>query len=181
MCNQEIAKDDNNKTGILKLSEGELKEYPAKDLLRFMLKLGRFCRNEEQEHGHLTERGLYVAIELNIIRTILENRRRINPSLPYSLTKKERQYYFTINPNNPDYVEAHKFCCHHREMLEKDDKCGCFSCLKIFNPKEIYEWLECDIGQTALCPYCGIDSVIGESSGYPITKKFLKKMQDKWF
>ena len=31
MCNQEIAKDDNNKTGILKLSEGELKEYPTKD------------------------------------------------------------------------------------------------------------------------------------------------------
>ena len=40
---------------------------------------------------------------------------------PNSLTKKERQYYFTINPNNPDYIEAHKFCCHHREMLEKDN------------------------------------------------------------
>ena len=33
----------------------------------------------------------------------------------------------------------------------------------------------------AICPYCGMDSVIGESSGYPITKEFLQKMQEHWF
>ena len=25
-----------------------------------------------------------------------------------------------------------------------------------------------------MCPYCGIDSVIGESSGYPITREFME-------
>lgn len=181
MCNQEIAKEDNNTTEICILSQEELKACPTKDLLKMMLKLSRICRKEEKEYGHLLKSGICAAAELYIIRNILENRRRINPSLPYSLTPKEREYYFTINPNNPDYIEAHKFCCHHREMLEKDNRCGCFNCLNIFNPSEIEEWLDCDIGHTALCPYCGIDSVIGESSGYPITKEFLKKMQDKWF
>ena len=78
-------------------------------------------------------------------------------------------------------VEAHRFSSNNKEMLKKDDKCGCFYCLNIFSPSDIEEWLDCDIGHTALCPYCGIDSVIGESSGYPITKEFLKKMQDRWF
>ncbi|MCL2337863.1 MAG: cytoplasmic protein [Firmicutes bacterium] len=58
--------------------------------------------------------------------------------------------------------------------------CGCFYCQAIFSPKEIKEWVK-DISGTALCPYCGIDSIIGESSGYPITPQFLKKMYAQWF
>lgn len=75
--------------------------------------------------------------------------------------------------------KAHSFSSRHRKELESDKVCGCFYCLKIFNPKEIKEW--CDNEDTALCPYCGIDSVIGESSGYPITGKFLKEMHQYWF
>ncbi|MEQ8197378.1 MAG: cytoplasmic protein [Clostridiaceae bacterium] len=79
-----------------------------------------------------------------------------------------------------DYIEAHKYSSNHREQLLNDEKCGCFCCLTIFNPKEIEYWIK-DIAGTAVCPYCGIDSVIGESSGYPITKEFLEKMNSNWF
>jgi len=79
-----------------------------------------------------------------------------------------------------DYIEAHKFSSNHRDVLLKDGTCGCFYCLKIFNPNEINFWIE-DIGGTAVCPYCGIDSIIGESSGYPITIDFLEKMHKHWF
>ncbi len=34
---------------------------------------------------------------------------------------------------------------------------------------------------TAFCPLCGIDSVIGDASGIPITQEFLTAMHDKWF
>jgi hypothetical protein len=51
--------------------------------------------------------------------------------------------------------------------------------LKIFSPTEITDW--CDNEETAICPHCGIDSVIGESSGIPITKLFLKGMHKEWF
>ncbi len=49
-----------------------------------------------------------------------------------------------------------------------------------FRPKEISSWIE-DVGGTAICPYCGIDSVIGEHSGYPITREFLEQMRQYWF
>ena len=83
------------------------------------------------------------------------------------------------------YIEAHKYCCNHMEELKKDRVCGCFYCLSVFSPEEIETWLiadnDADRLGTAICPYCGIDSVIGESSGYPITKEFLKKMNECWF
>ena len=83
-------------------------------------------------------------------------------------------------PIGIDYIEAHEFASNHREKLLKDRKCGCFCCLKIFDPKEIQSWIK-DTSGTALCPYCGVDSVIGEYSGYPITTEFLKKLQHYWF
>ena len=83
------------------------------------------------------------------------------------------------------YIEAHKYSCNHMEELKKDKVCGCFYCLTVFSPEEIESWLiadnDADRLGTAICPYCGIDSVIGESSGYPITKEFLKKMNEHWF
>jgi hypothetical protein len=79
-----------------------------------------------------------------------------------------------------DYIKAHKYSSNHKDQLLKDEKCGCFFCLAIFNPKEILEWIE-DKAGTATCPYCDIDSIIGESSGYPITKEFLEKMNTYWF
>ncbi|MBE6593102.1 MAG: cytoplasmic protein [Ruminococcaceae bacterium] len=79
-----------------------------------------------------------------------------------------------------DLVAAHRYCTNNRESLKKDSVCGCFYCLKIFSPTEITEWIK-DANKTALCPYCEIDSVIGEGSGYPITKDFLGEMKKYWF
>jgi hypothetical protein len=77
------------------------------------------------------------------------------------------------------FEKAHGFTSKHRKELEKDSVCGCFHCMKIFHPTEIIEW--CDNGQTAICPHCGIDAVIGESSGFPITEPFLGEMHKEWF
>ena len=78
-----------------------------------------------------------------------------------------------------NFDRAHRFSSRNRNGLEKDSKCGCFYCLKIFNPIVIDEWW--DHEDTAVCPYCGIDSVIGENSGFPITELFLKGMHAQWF
>ena len=84
--------------------------------------------------------------------------------------------------HNLDFVKAHK---HHdnREEILKSEKCGCFYCLEIFSPDEIIEWHgedEHGIEQIAICVKCGIDSVIGSASGYPIERNFLSKMHDFW-
>ena len=77
--------------------------------------------------------------------------------------------------------KAHKYSINHKSTLINDSFCGCFHCLKIFNPNEITRWVKDSLDGTAMCPYCGIDSVIGESSGFPITKDFLLKMRKRWF
>lgn len=73
--------------------------------------------------------------------------------------------------------EIHRHSSYHRKKLEASSQCGCFYCEKIFNPKEIIDWIG---GQTALCPYCGIDSVISSAS-VPITEKLLNEMHMFWF
>lgn len=77
-------------------------------------------------------------------------------------------------------IAAHKYCNNNKEALMGDKLCGCFYCLRIFSPAEIEQWIDSK-HDTALCPHCGIDSVIGESAGYPITEEFLKEMNRYWF
>jgi len=78
-----------------------------------------------------------------------------------------------------DVFYAHKHTTKNREKLKGDSVCGCFHCIHLFDPSEIREWT--DNGKTALCPYCGIDAILGESSGYPMTEVFLTKMRNFWF
>ena len=83
----------------------------------------------------------------------------------------------------PDIVRAHRHSIRHREEVLASSLCGCFCCCAIFPPTEIVEWTDDreGIGQTALCPRCAIDSVIGSNSGYPITRAFLSAMKARWF
>lgn len=74
---------------------------------------------------------------------------------------------------------AHKHSSRHREEILSSANCGCFYCLSIFEPQSIKEWV--DHGQTALCPKCGIDSILGSNSGFPINMEFLMEMRKHWF
>lgn len=75
--------------------------------------------------------------------------------------------------------QAHNRSIRHKAELGMSDKCGCYYCQQTFEPKQITEW--CDKGVTALCPFCGIDSVIGSASGFDLTPEFLQEMNERWF
>lgn len=84
----------------------------------------------------------------------------------------------------PDIIEAHKRCKNHRDAVSKAYRCGCFYCCSVFAPGAILHW--CDpasddmqAGTTALCPRCGIDSVIPLEPG--MDGAFLQRMKDYWF
>lgn len=81
-------------------------------------------------------------------------------------------------------LEAHKHCANHRKELEMSEICGCFYCCSVFGSLEIKDWCDEDegaIGRTAMCPKCGIDSVIGSASNFPIETVFLESMKAHWF
>ena len=85
--------------------------------------------------------------------------------------------------NAHDLVAAHAHSLNHRHEVVRSDLCGCFYCRQTFVPEAIKEWIDerSGRGTTALCPKCGIDSVIGSASGYPIDADFLGRMHDRWF
>lgn len=88
----------------------------------------------------------------------------------------------SANKYNNQFLElAHKGCSSHRKELESCKLCGCFYCQKTFEPNEIEEWIkEKSNGETAICPKCGIDSVL--SSKLPIEDDmFLSEMKRFWF
>jgi hypothetical protein len=85
-----------------------------------------------------------------------------------------------------DYIAAHQHVNNNRIELSQSEKCGCFFCLNVFSPQEIFEWVdglteEDEVGTTALCPKCGIDAVIGAASGLALTEDFLQAMRRYWF
>ena len=79
---------------------------------------------------------------------------------------------------------AHAHSSRHRAELLASAVRGCFYCERTFSPEAIEDWAdegEDGMGQTALCPHCGIDSVIGDASGTEISADFLQTMHRYWF
>ncbi|MBS1994318.1 MAG: hypothetical protein JSS83_27590 [Cyanobacteria bacterium SZAS LIN-3] len=79
----------------------------------------------------------------------------------------------------PDVERAHKLSLYNRNQIQSNKSCGCFYCQAIFKPDEINEWIDQEL--TAICPRCGIDSVLASDSGYPINSEFLNSMKKRWF
>ncbi len=92
-----------------------------------------------------------------------------------------------------DLLAAHAHAANNRAEIEASSLCGCFHCLAIFRPAEIIAWsgggwdafgsaapAGASDGETALCPRCGSESVLGDKSGFPITPQFLTRMNEAW-
>lgn len=78
-----------------------------------------------------------------------------------------------------EIVAAHGHSAGNKSELNKSKLCGCFCCLKVFPVSEINEWVDED--KTAVCPKCGIDSVLGDAAGFELSPVFLKDMHEHWF
>ena len=76
---------------------------------------------------------------------------------------------------------SHKGSFINKKELLDSQICGCFYCENTFFPIEIIEWIkETDSNETAMCPKCGIDSIIDDS--FPINDPiFLAEMSKYWF
>ena len=67
----------------------------------------------------------------------------------------------------------------NRKEIVNSDLCGCFYCGNTFQASEIHEW--CDNGETAICPHCGIDSVLCNTPEIKISKQLLRLMNNLFF
>ena len=78
---------------------------------------------------------------------------------------------------------AHAHSSAHRDELARSEKCACFYCCKSFSPAEIEDWTcgRDGAANAALCPKCGIDSVLGDASSLTLDAEFLEAMHARWF
>jgi hypothetical protein len=95
--------------------------------------------------------------------------------------------------NPVDLERWHSASFRNENSIQCSETLGCFYCQKIWTrgSKTIEEWIDCtedeegieDLPQeswTALCPHCGIDSVMA-SADAPITPTVLEEMNRYWF
>ena len=74
---------------------------------------------------------------------------------------------------------AHEHSSRHRVEIEASARCACFFCFRTFRSTEIKAWI--DSNQTALCPACGVDSVLGSASNHRLDDAFLRGMHRYFF
>lgn len=61
-------------------------------------------------------------------------------------------------------------------------RCGCFHCKTIFAPTEIDRFIpERDGKETAMCPRCGVDAVLTNLDGEPLTDTLIEEMHTRFF
>ena len=68
----------------------------------------------------------------------------------------------------PPISQASEYSIRNREGLLSGTQAACYHCRNVYPVEEITEYT--DAGDTALCPYCGIDAVLP-----PTCRIFLRK------
>lgn len=82
-------------------------------------------------------------------------------------------------------LDAHAISCESAVILSKNHDirlCGCFYCESIFFTSEVDLAPYFEGGDhAAQCPYCGMDTVIPETSNFPLSANFLTAMEKAFF
>ena len=111
---------------------------------------------------------------------IIENDKKETGQCPYcerdAIIGDASGYKLTdeLIPAFEELKKIHNHSFKNKEELQKSKKCACFHCFKVFPVEEIEMYLpEKDGIETALCPYCVCDTIIGDASGYELTDDLI--------
>lgn len=79
--------------------------------------------------------------------------------------------------------QSHRFSFVNKDQILASDIVGCFYCKQLFTATEITieDYIQDKNNGTAECPYCHIDSVIGDASGIELSFEFLGAMNEYYF
>lgn len=88
-----------------------------------------------------------------------------------------------------DLESIHRYSGHHRELLARSERAGCFYCRRLFDAAEVEEWVDggqretgdTRDGVTALCPRCGIDAVLPSAAPIRLDADLLAAMHAHFF
>lgn len=99
------------------------------------------------------------------------------------ITRDNKEHPIIIKEKNEKLRRLHKYCTFNKELIKKSKKCYCFYCKSTIDVEDMLKPTVqyIDGGKTALCPKCGIDSIIPDATGEEITDKVIDEMYEYWF
>ena len=83
----------------------------------------------------------------------------------------------------PELNAFYTLSIRNEESIRKSNLCGCFHCISILAATDVKSsemMVEKDGFKTAICPICGIDSVLGDAS-VEITAEILEALNEHYF
>lgn len=89
-----------------------------------------------------------------------------------------------VDGGDDDLLRAQQHAQRNRGEIEDSDRCACFHCGAAFRPTAIVGWVRNDARRehdTARCPSCGFDAVLGSASGLRLTPEFLGRARRQWY
>lgn len=79
-----------------------------------------------------------------------------------------------------DVDRIHTLSFENEQAVLSSKRCGCFYCLKFFDSSSIIEWVDDCNSRTAVCPFCGVDAVLPDST-VDLSAELLTRMSERWF
>lgn len=90
-----------------------------------------------------------------------------------------------------ELLAAYRYTSNNYAQIQASATCGCCNCTGLFTPNDIVGWTGLTLqnmddpkaidAQTAMCPRCGSEAVLGDGCGFPINPQFLARMNEAWF
>lgn len=79
-------------------------------------------------------------------------------------------------------MQLHLQTIGNADRVKRAGQCGCFHCMNRFPAAEVQRFLpEKDGGSTALCPRCGVDSVLSDQDTAALTDELIAEMNRRFF
>jgi hypothetical protein len=105
----------------------------------------------------------------------------------YGIDAKYRQYkrFLIKSIWSKDYI--HRVNFGHKDIISIAKICVCYACMRAFPTESIYDWVwkrrrgSFRIRQTALCPFCSVDSVIAIERVDLPTTRLVARLSSYWF
>ena len=84
---------------------------------------------------------------------------------------------------NESVLQSYRAHSKNNEVeILRSTKCGCYFCEGIYSARKVSDWSQEEGGvSSAVCPRCGMNTVIGDASGVPLTKAVLKEMNEAFY
>lgn len=63
----------------------------------------------------------------------------------------------------------------------RSKECACYFCGNIFSARKVSDWASDGKGASAICPHCGMETVVGDASGIELSKASVEKATSAYF